>query len=205
MPIDVSATIIPKSDQLNAEQLLTGPITITVTDVRRIGNSDEQPIAIHYEGEQGRPYKPCKTMRRLLVFAWGSDGEAWLGRRMTLYNRPDVKFGGQEVGGIRISHLSDIDRPIQIALTSTRGKKEPVRVEKLPPLATVDASRAQLKAAAARGNAALKEAWAAIPNDHRRTIGPNGCPEDLKRAAAAADTKASDTLPPASDFADPEG
>lgn len=202
---DLSNTIVPKSDQLNAEQLLTGPITITVTDVRRIGNGDEQPIAIHYEGENGRPYKPCKTMRRLLVFAWGRDGAAWVGRRMTLYNKPDVKFGGVEVGGIRISHLSDIERTIQVALTATRGKKEPVRVKKLPPVATVDESRARLKAAAARGSEALRVEWGAIPNDHRRTIGPQGCPEDLKRTAAAADAKGSKQAPPASDFPDAEG
>lgn len=187
---DLSNTIVPKSDQLNAEQLLTGPITITVTEVRRVGNGDEQPIAVHYEGDNGRPYKPCKTMRRLLVFAWGTDGSAWVGRRMTLFNRLDVKFGGIEVGGIRISHLSDIKGPILIPLTVTRSKKEPVRVEKLPPLPTVDDSRARLRAAAQRGADALKAEWAALPNEHRRAIGPNGCPEDLKRTAGAVDAKA---------------
>ena len=42
---DLRATIVPKSDQLNAEQLLGGPITVQVTEVR-IGSSDEQPISI---------------------------------------------------------------------------------------------------------------------------------------------------------------
>src|SRR3546814_10205634 len=76
---DLRDTIVPKSDQLNAEQLLGGPITITVTDVKR-GGGEEQPVVIHYEGEGGRPYKPCKSMRKVLVFAWGSDGGAWIGR-----------------------------------------------------------------------------------------------------------------------------
>lgn len=133
MPIDVSdlsGTIVPKSDQLNAEQLLTGPLTITVTDVR-VGGGDEQPITVHYAGENGRPYKPCKTMRKLLIFSWGKDGRTWIGRSATLYNDPLVRFGGAEVGGIRISHLSHIDRDINLSLTSTRGKKAPHVVKRL--------------------------------------------------------------------------
>lgn len=119
---DLRPTIIPRSDQLNSEQLLGGPMTITVTDVR-IGSSDEQPISIHYENDAGRPYKPCKTMRKVLIFAWGQDGRDWPGRAMTLYNDPSVRFGGAEVGGIRISHISDVERDIQVSLTATKGKK----------------------------------------------------------------------------------
>lgn len=119
---DLRATIVPKSDQLNSEQLLAGPMTIKVTDVR-IGSGDEQPVVVHYEGENGRPFKPCKTMRKVLILAWGPDGRDWVGRCMSLYCDPQVKFGGAEVGGIRISHLTDIDRDIQVSLTATKGKK----------------------------------------------------------------------------------
>jgi hypothetical protein len=119
---DLRATIVPKSDQLNAEQLLAGPMTITVTEVR-IGSSDEQPISVHYENDLGRPFKPCKTMRKVLLFAWGHDGRTWPGRSMTLYNDPSVKFGGEKVGGIRISHISDIQGDLQVSLTATKGKK----------------------------------------------------------------------------------
>lgn len=119
---DLRSTIIPKSDQLNSEQLLGGSLTITVSDVR-VGSSDEQPISIHYENDRGRPFKPCKTMRKVLIFAWGPDGREWVGHSMTLYNDPRVKFGGDEVGGIRISHMTDIDRDVQVSLTATKGKK----------------------------------------------------------------------------------
>src|SRR3546814_8137966 len=113
---DLRDTIVPKSDQLNAEQLLGGPITITVTDVKR-GGGEEQPVVIHYEGEGGRPYKTCKSMRKVLVFAWGADGRGWAGTSMTIYNRPDVKFGGEEVGCIRISPQSNNDNAIPPPLT----------------------------------------------------------------------------------------
>ena len=119
---DLRPTIVPKSDQLNSEQLLGGPITVRVSDVR-VGSSDEQPIIVHYEGENGRPFKPCKTMRKVLILGWGPDGREWVGKSMTLYNDPQVKFGGAEVGGIRISHMSDIPAGIKVSLTATKGKK----------------------------------------------------------------------------------
>lgn len=124
MPTDISnlrSTIVPKSDQMNYEDLLTGPKTVKISDVRP-GN-DEQPVIIHYEGDAGHPYKPNKTYRKVLVFAWGEDGRNWIGRSMTLFGDPTVKWGGVEVGGIGISHLSHIERPINISLTATRGKK----------------------------------------------------------------------------------
>ena len=118
---DLRSTIVPKSDQLNAEQLLAGPLNITVTDVR-VG-ADDQPISIHYANDGGRPYKPCKTMRKVLIYAWSEDARTWAGKSMTLYNDTAVKFGGMDVGGIRISHLSDIPRDIKVSLTATKGKK----------------------------------------------------------------------------------
>ena len=118
---DLRGTIVPKSDQLNSEQLLGGTRTITVTDVR--AGNEEQPVIVHYEGEDGRPYKPGKTMRKVLIYAWGEDGRQWIGRSMTLFNDTKVRFGGMEVGGIRISHLSHIPREIAISLTATKGKK----------------------------------------------------------------------------------
>jgi len=122
-------TIIPKSNQLNADELLAGPITIKISNVRR-DNSD-QPIIINYDGDGGRPYKPCKSMRKVLVFAWGENGLNWIGRSMTLFCDPDVVFGGEVVGGTRISHMSDIDGDLKVTITVKRGKKAQYIVKKL--------------------------------------------------------------------------
>jgi hypothetical protein len=62
-------TIVPKSDQLNSDDLIGGPRTIRLTKVHLTG--EEQPVALHYEGDDGKPYKPCKSMRRVLVQLWG--------------------------------------------------------------------------------------------------------------------------------------
>ena len=176
-------TIVPKSDQLNADQLIGGPMTITVTAVRR-GNA-EQPIIVHYTNEAGRPYKPCLTMRKVLIFAWGEDGEAWVGKSMTLYNKRDVKWGGVEVGGIRISHMSHIEGDIKLSLAVTRGKKDPVIIKRLDVRDPTIAARTALEQASRGGMASLRAAWEALPGPVKSAIG--GCPESLKVAAQAVD------------------
>lgn len=128
---DVGLTIAPRSDQQNSDDLIAGPITITITKVQACPGSAEQPIAIHFDGDNNKPYKPCKSMRRVLVQVWGRDGAAYVGRRMTLYRDPTVRFGGVEVGGIRISHMSDIDEPRTMALTATRASRKPFTVKPL--------------------------------------------------------------------------
>lgn len=145
---DLRPTIIPKSDQLNADDLIGGPLTITVTKVSANPSSAEQPIAIAFEGDGGKPYFPCKSMRRVLVNTWGHDGNTFPGRSMTLYRDDKVQFGGLAVGGIRISHLSHIDKEVTMALTATRANRKPFTVKPLkivepaapPPPTGVDTS-----------------------------------------------------------------
>lgn len=129
--IDMSATIAPKSDQLNADDLIGGPRTITVTKVTANPSAPEQPISIYFEGDNGKPYKPCKSMRRVMVFAWGKDATAYAGRSMTLYRDPETQFGGLKVGGTRISHMSHIDGKLVMALTATKGNKRAYEVKVL--------------------------------------------------------------------------
>lgn len=124
-------TITPKSDQLNSDDLTGTTRVIRVTAVKR-GSGKDQPVVIEYAGMDGRPYKPCKSMRRVLIAAWGEDGREWAGRSMKLYSDPEVKFGGVKVGGIRISQLSHMEKELKILLTSTRGKRDETRITRLP-------------------------------------------------------------------------
>lgn len=130
--MDLTDTIVPRSDQMNAEDLLTGPRTFTIREVRKTGAADQPVEVVLAEFPEGRPFKPSKTVRRILVAAWGPEATAYTGRRLTLYRDPAVKFGGESVGGIRVSHLSHIEKPLTIALTVTRGKRAPYRVQPLP-------------------------------------------------------------------------
>lgn len=118
---DMSAVIVPKSDQINAEDFLAGPGVFTINDVS-INPGTEQPVSIKLDGER-RVWRPCKSMSRVLVSAWGPDARQYLGRSVRLFCDPNVTWGGMKVGGIRISHLSHIERDMVIALTATKGKK----------------------------------------------------------------------------------
>lgn len=128
---DMSGVIVPRSDQINADSLLSGPITITITRVE-IKAGTEQPVTIFYEGDDGKPWRPCKSMARVLVAAWGPDASKYKGRSLTLYCDPKVRWGGMEVGGIRISHMSDIPESLTMALTVTRANKKPFTVRPIP-------------------------------------------------------------------------
>lgn len=117
--------LAPNSDQLNADDLITGPMTVTVKVVRvkEVTGKGQQPIEIDLH-EYPRPYRPCKSMGRVLSLVWGGDPDKWTGRRMTLYRDESVQFGNERVGGIRISHVTDLGaKQRDIALTATRGKK----------------------------------------------------------------------------------
>lgn len=128
--MNLAETIIPKSDQLNADDLISCTLTIKVTAIKG-SNEPQQPVSIHYEGDNGKPYKPCKSMRRVLVSAWGANGSDYVGRSMTLYRDDSVLFGGIAVGGIRISHLSHIERDMTLALTVSRASRKPYSVKRL--------------------------------------------------------------------------
>lgn len=129
MTIDMNQVIAPKSDQINADDLIGGPRTYTIEAVH-ISPGADQPVQIQLVGEK-RVWRPCKSMNRVMVAAWGPDAKVYTGRSATLYRDPKVKWGGMEVGGIRISHLSHIDRDMMIQLTATKGKRAPHIVKPL--------------------------------------------------------------------------
>ncbi len=142
--MDITATLAPKSNQMNADDLIVGSRTIIVTNVN-VAIEAEQPVAIHFEGDNGRPWRPCKSMRRVLASAWGPDSSQYVGRGITLFREPGAMYGGQQVGGIRLSHLSHIDGPLTVMLTTSRGKRSPYKV--LPLQASSPAAPAPAAAA----------------------------------------------------------
>ena len=124
---DLSKTIKPKTDQLNADDLVGGSITIKIRDVKII-ESPVQPVSIFFDGDNNKPYKPSLGMRRVLVQLWGEDGNIYVGRKLTLFRDDNVKFGGEEVGGIRISHASHILKATRVLETVSKGKRKPITI-----------------------------------------------------------------------------
>lgn len=179
---DMRATIVPKSDQLNADDLLISPITIKITNVE-IRDSKEQPVSIFFEGDKGKPYKPGKSMCRVMVVVWGADASKYIGQSMTLYRKETVKWGGLEVGGIRISHMTGIEDTMTIVLTESKGSKKPHVVK---PLKTESAPQPRQPDASLSGAVGADNKSAASTAEVERHAQPNGVTPE--RADAAAPT-----------------
>ena len=136
MTFDMTKTAKAKTDQLNFDDLGTKSITVKITGIK--GNdAEDQPVSLNYEGDNGKPYKPCLSMRRVLINVWGGDGQKYVGKSLTLYGDPEVTFGKIKVGGIRISHMSDITSEKSIPLTATKARKmlftvQPLKVTAAP-------------------------------------------------------------------------
>jgi hypothetical protein len=161
--MDLTQSIEPRSDQVNADDLIGGPITYTVREV--IQGKAEQPFDFLLV-ETDRAYRPSKTMRRVIVNAWGAEASNYAGRRLTLYREPTIKFGGAVVGGIRISHMSHIDKPVELLAQTTRGKREKFTVEPLPDAAPEPAP----DPATAERIATLREEFRTANEDRKASI-----------------------------------
>lgn len=133
--VDISQTIKAKSDQLNAGDLIGGPVIVKVIEV--ISKGGDQPVSIHIDGGL-QPFKPCLSMRRVLAKLWGVESDNWIGKSMVLYNDPTVIWAGKPEGGIRISHLEGIAQaeevPVRASKRSvTRYMVEPLMLEQAQP------------------------------------------------------------------------
>jgi hypothetical protein len=135
--VNISETLAPTSDQLDAIELVPGPRTFTIEGVS--AGSAEQPVQVKLEGFP-RVWRPSKGMRRVLAAGWGVEASKWVGRKVTLFYDPAVTFGKDRTGGTRISHMTDLpgNRPLSVPLLITRGKSaiftvQPLADEPTPP------------------------------------------------------------------------
>lgn len=153
---------------MNSEDLLSGERTFTITEVR-VTDNPEQPVSVYLaEFPKGRPWKPSKTSRRVLMMGWGNKSADYSGRRITLYRDPEIKFGGDKVGGIKIRAMSHLpgNKRMAVALTVTRGKRAPYVVEPLPD----DAPTSPPMDETAVKIAALRNEWKTADDDRKRDI-----------------------------------
>lgn len=128
--IDLTVAAKPKSDQLNADDLIGKNMVIKITEVR-VRDSAEQPVSVYFDGCNNKPWKPCKSMVRVMIMAWGHDGAKYVGKSLELTRDQKVTWGGLEVGGIRIEKMSDIKSPLSLVLTASKGSKKAYIVKPL--------------------------------------------------------------------------
>lgn len=120
-------------------------------------------------------------MRRVIVAAWGPDATKYAGRRVTLFCDTTVQFGGEAVGGTRISHMSGIDKPLRVPLLVKRGKSATFTVQPLPDAAPTPATvPAEVIATTAK---ALKDGNI---GDYLAYIKDNGAPQHIVDYVTAA-------------------
>jgi hypothetical protein len=155
--MDITDSLAPTSDQLDAIDLMTGPRTFTVEKVTK--NNAEQPYNVHLV-EFPRVWRPGKNMRRVLAACWGVDASKWTGRRVTLFMDPDVTFGKEKPGGTRIAAVSHIDGAKTVTLMVTRGKTAQYRVE---PIAEADPTPTVAVIAAEGDKETLRRWWNDYP------------------------------------------
>lgn len=135
--MDITDALAPKSDQLDAVDLLGSPPQVfTITDVGE-GNA-EQPVNIRL-AEFPRVWRPSKGMLRVMAHSWGKETPVWVGRQVELYTDPDVMFGKDRVGGVRISRLSHITKRTSVPMIVGRGKSGSWNVDPLPNAAPPEA------------------------------------------------------------------
>src|SRR5450830_784606 len=128
--MDITESLAPASDQLDAIELVSAPRTFVVESVS--AGSVDQPVDVHLVGFP-RVWRPSKGMRRVLAAGWGVDASAWSGRSVTLYFDPDVSFGKDRTGGTRVAAMTDLPggKRLSIPLLISRGKSALFTVEPL--------------------------------------------------------------------------
>ena len=151
---DMTATIVAKSDQINAADLIGNPRTVTIREVR-IKAGDDQPVTIMIEGDK-KAFRPCMGVRRLFVRVWGPDASKYIGQSLTLFRDPSVTWAGKEEGGIRVSHMTGINSKIVEFMRISRTATKPYEI--LPLIAEVRDLPKQRQTA---------EQWA---SDHRAQV-----------------------------------
>lgn len=189
-------TIQPKSDQLNADDLIGGNRIIHIRDVR-VSDAPDQPASVFYEGDNGKPWKPCKTMRKLMAHCWGLDESLFIGRSLELYRDESVTWAGEAVGGIRIKAMSHINERKRVSLQLSKNKKMPFSVDVLkapekviqPELSAAPQIRENLAEEALKaangGSDQYKAFFGGITKEERKALADEH--ESLKAIAAKAD------------------
>ena len=171
--MDITDALAPKSDQLDAVELVN-PRTFTIDTGSRLGTREGATVAEIRLVDFPRVWRPSKGMLDVLAALWGTDGKAWVGRSVTLYNDPEVTFGKDRVGGIRISHMSHIDGPKTVMIRG-RGQGarkiawhvKPLTVAAPPP---IPAPMTLEDVAATTDTDTLRTAWQGSPPDVRAAI-----------------------------------
>lgn len=181
-----------KSDQLNNVDLISGKRIIKINKVK-VTNTGKQDCTIWYDGDNGKPWKPCKTMARILMEAWGENIQNYVGKYVELFRDPEVLYGGKKEGGIRISGLSDIKSEFETVVRISRQQTKPVMITKIVPpredMPLADLTEAG-KTASSHGTEHYKTWFTSLTATEKKSV--EGQHAEWKKAAGEVDARAAD-------------
>lgn len=83
-----------------------GEMTVTIDSLKKVNvaRDDEDPEyrwTVRYR-ELPKPMVLNATNIKRIAKAHGDDTDDWLGKQITVYHDPDIEFGGNIVGGLRV-------------------------------------------------------------------------------------------------------
>lgn len=146
----------PKSDQLNACDFLVSTKTYVIRDVV-VKKDGEQRVSVFFEGCK-LPWKPCKSMLRVMMVVWNSyDSKDFIGRKLTLFNDETVMWAGIAVGGIRISHMSGLSSERTLSLRTTKKTCGTYTVKPLIDTGEAETAKVDIKVQAPKTESGLPE------------------------------------------------
>ena len=153
--VDITPALQAKSDQLNAEDLITGPITVHVTGGYL---AEGNRLVVELAEYPQRPWLASRGMAKFIGAIWGTETDEWAkNAAITLFRNPEVVYGGKAVGGIQIQAISGISKPYTGPLRKSRDKSVPFTIQ--PLIDHVAESLTDAQIAAAESVEELRAMW----------------------------------------------
>ena len=164
---DISAYVQAKSDQINAADLVGGPITARI---RAVVDDGAGTARVWLDGHD-RYWRASKGMLRVMADLWGGNPTAWIGQWVRLYREPTIEYGGEPLGGVRLCGVSGIDRPRTAAVTEKRGKKKVYKLDPItPPAPASDLPEPTVEQLEAWRAAKGRGPWADLTEDEQAKL-----------------------------------
>lgn len=99
----MDSRLFTASDKFLGAPHLDGETTLTIGEVDLEEMRDKTvKMCLHWKEPKVLPWLLNKTNIKRIAKLYGDDTDEWVGKKVTIYNDPDVEFMGEIVGGLRV-------------------------------------------------------------------------------------------------------